>query len=62
MPHSFPFIKLIMYSSTDLSIYKYNIYKDLLISNTHIHLCIALILKWPQKKILDVLFSVYALL
>lgn len=45
MPHSYPFIELTRYSFTDLSLYKYNIYKDELILNTHIHLCVALILK-----------------
>ena len=28
MPHSYPFIELTRYSFTDLSLYKYNIYKD----------------------------------
>lgn len=35
--HSYPFIDLTMYNFKNLSIYKYNIYKDLFILDTYIY-------------------------
>lgn len=59
MLYSYLFIELIMYSFIDLSIYKYNIYKDLLIWNIYIYLGIVLILKCEGKYLM---FLVYVLL